>query len=61
MEFTNINPEIMDSNTERWLFKRQAEDFLEQMGYIPTPKLVRRFVAYLIHFDKCNTEKASCI
>jgi len=43
----------MSTKTTHWLFKKQAEEFLTMMGYEPTPKLIRRFAAYLKHFDQC--------
>jgi len=53
MELSQIYPALMDAHTTHWLFKKQAEEFLTMMGYEPTPKLIRRFAAYLKHFDQC--------
>jgi len=53
MNDKNLINDGLSLKEERYVMRKQAEEFLTMMGYEPTPKLIRRFAAYLKHFDQC--------
>jgi len=53
MDNSFINSEHIDAKAKYWLSKKQAEEFLSLMSYKPTPKLMRCFAVYLMHFERC--------